>query len=582
MNIADQLTKALNYCQSSDFDKAIPIFKNILRKKPDQIEAIANLAVIFSNQKKFTEAEKLFSKAITYGAKDRNIIFNQINIKIELKKIDEANQLLEQFNQTKDIQFYLVNLKILRIKNKKSMAMDVINEITHSSFYQNYELRLGVAYTYNYFKNYPEAICLYKDLYKENKQNLTVLFNLGVSLNNNHNYSEAVEYFRKAEEYTGFDSTIKKNIAASFLHQEMYSAALDELQKCIKIDKSDYDCHMKMAYIHILEEKISKAIEIYDEVIAVEPTFYTAWQDKSFIKLVMSEFSQGWDLYRYRQLQDSEKCKVDDFGVMNIDWDKKINIHQEQGVGDWIFHLRFLSLVKDKYKNISISIDERIHPILKENFPGITFNIDSIIDRDEQNINLATIGRFLINSKDDIKRIKNWTISKPLEKSIINNTYSKTKKNIGLSWMSENKDWGDNKSMDISLLRPLIEKSEYNFINLQYGEIKNQINKYSKSFNIDIKNEHGIDVYNNIYGLAQLINECDIIVTISNLNAHIAGSLGKKTFLLLPKSNGKMWYWTEEEDVSNWYPSVTVIRQNKNESWKESIDKTIDLIEKSR
>ena len=49
------------------------------------------------------------------------------------------------------------------------------------------------------------------------------------------------------------------------------------------------------------------------------------------------------------------------------------------------------------------------------------------------------------------------------------------------------------------------------------------------SNNVGIKNEHGIDLYNNIYGLAQLINECDVIVTTSNLNAHIAGALGKKT-----------------------------------------------------
>jgi tetratricopeptide (TPR) repeat protein len=579
MNITNQLAKAIQHCQLSQFDRAIPILKNILRKKPDQVEAITNLGVIFAHQKNYKEAERLFDQAQVFGATDRNFLFNLINIKIEMHKIDEASQILKKLDRNKDAQFYIVKLKLMRIENKKRIAMDVINDILHSEGRSHYELRFNIAYTYNYFKLYDNAICLYKELYKENNHNESILYNLGVSLNNNHQYSEAIEYFRKAEDYVGFSSNIKKNIAISLVHQGMYSDALNELKQCIAIDKTDYDCLMKIAYILELDGKTDQAIDIYDEVISLEPKFYTASQDKSYIKLKMGDFHQGWDLYRYRQYQDLKKCKINDFEILKIDWQKKINIYEEQGVGDWVFHLRFLSLVEKNLHNASVIIDKRFHPLLTDNFSGIKVNTASEINKDEQNINLATIGRFLIHSKNDIHNIKKWKLNQPLESSILNNTFSKTKKNIGISWMSENKNWGDDKSINLDWLKPLlIKQAEYNFINLQYGEIKEQIDQYVTSNNVDIKNEHGIDLYNNIYGLAQLINECDVIVTISNLNAHIAGALGKKTILMLPKSNGKMWYWTEENGISNWYPSVTIIRQDKNETWKDSIEKVIHLI----
>ena len=127
----------------------------------------------------------------------------------------------------------------------------------------------------------------------------------------------------------------------------MYSDALNELKQCIAIDKTDYDCLMKIAYILELDGKTDQAIDIYDEVISLEPEFYTASQDKSYIKLKMGDFHQGWDLYRYRQYQDLKKCKINDFEILKIDWQKKINIYEEQGVGDWVFHLRFLSLVEN-------------------------------------------------------------------------------------------------------------------------------------------------------------------------------------------------------------------------------------------
>ena len=53
---------------------------------------------------------------------------------------------------------------------------------------------------------------------------------------------------------------------------------------------------------------------------------------------------------------------------------------------------------------------------------------------------------------------------------------------------------------------------------------------------------------------AALIQAVDIVITISNSTAHLAGALGKPTLLLLPSGKGQLWYWTEVDSHIPWYP----------------------------
>ena len=51
---------------------------------------------------------------------------------------------------------------------------------------------------------------------------------------------------------------------------------------------------------------------------------------------------------------------------------------------------------------------------------------------------------------------------------------------------------------------------------------------------------------------------------ITKLPIHITG-LGKKTFLLLPKGKGRLWYWSSEKKKSIWYPSIEVVEQKNDD-----------------
>jgi hypothetical protein len=59
----------------------------------------------------------------------------------------------------------------------------------------------------------------------------------------------------------------------------------------------------------------------------------------------------------------------------------------------------------------------------------------------------------------------------------------------------------------------------------------------------------------------------DMVVTTSNTTAHMAGALGKPTWLLLHKGISPHWYWGRDGETTPWYPSLHLLRQAMDGDW---------------
>jgi hypothetical protein len=94
---------------------------------------------------------------------------------------------------------------------------------------------------------------------------------------------------------------------------------------------------------------------------------------------------------------------------------------------------------------------------------------------------------------------------------------------------------------------------------------------------IDIINLKDVDIFNDIDSLFSLVDACDFIVTSSNVTVHISGSLGKKSYLLIPNDKGKLWYW-HEHVRSIWYPSVQIFNQLHDGNWQKPITDVYEKI----
>ena len=144
---------------------------------------------------------------------------------------------------------------------------------------------------------------------------------------------------------------------------------------------------------------------------------------------------------------------------------------------------------------------------------------------------------------------------------------------IGISWTSKNKEMGEDKSIHLENLLPILKLKNITFLDLEYENSEKEKQNLLEKIGTKIYRISGIDYFNDILGVSSIINACDLIITCSNVNAHLSGALGKQTFLLLPIGKGRLLNWSSINYESVWYPSIKIFKQTYPGNWNDPIEK---------
>jgi hypothetical protein len=368
--------------------------------------------------------------------------------------------------------------------------------------------------------------------------------------------------------------------------------ALASYNKAIEIDPDYVQAYSNRGNVLQDLNRINEALASNDRAIDIDPNYAEAYWNKSLIYLMMGDFNKGWDLYTRRWNVKSNVSKKFDTKIPN--WDGRTDNSQikilfwaEQGIGDEIFYFGILKNLTEINSKITYSADIRLHTLFKRSMPEVEFidrnNIDAECNENSFNYQapIGDIGLICsVNSALKHKKPKPFFIVNNLNKTgLINiNKNNNHKAVCGLSWKSANQTIGSSKSLDLIELSPLLLIEGVEFVSLQYGTTKDEINFVEEKIGIKIHTAEELDIYNDIDGLVSLISGCDFVVTTSNITAHLTGSIGKKGIVLLPFSKGKIWYWHSGEGQSAWYPSLLLTSQTEMNNWAEPIAKSKEWI----
>jgi hypothetical protein len=258
---------------------------------------------------------------------------------------------------------------------------------------------------------------------------------------------------------------------------------------------------------------------------------------------------------------------------------KNLIVISEQGIGDEIFYIRVINQVQLKVEKLSVMVDKRLIGIFTRSFPTVNFlekdnNLDcSEFDAQISIGSLAAIMKIhLLTEKNSNKPylICNQGLSDQIKKTFL----FSDKYVSGISWRSSNLKIGKQKSINLTELDEIFQTINCEFINLQYGNIADEVIAAERVAGIKLKQVGDIDLFLDIDSLLSIINLCDIVITTSNVTAHLAGAIGKKTLLLLPYAQGRVWYWHQEK-INTWYPSIKQFFQDSDLAWGSTINEIV-------
>ncbi|NJM28085.1 MAG: glycosyltransferase family 9 protein [Pseudanabaena sp. RU_4_16] len=74
------------------------------------------------------------------------------------------------------------------------------------------------------------------------------------------------------------------------------------------------------------------------------------------------------------------------------------------------------------------------------------------------------------------------------------------------------------------------------------------------------------DRLNDFADTAAIIAQMDLVITVDTAVAHLAGSLGKPVWVMLPFAAD--WRWMLGREDSPWYPTMRLFRQRQNGDWE--------------
>ena len=433
-------------------------------------------------------------------------------------------------------------------------------------------------------KNYKEAINLIKKSINLNKDNYSAFNNLGTCHSNLGNHDESLKNYDKAIKLKPNYAQAYNNKGVILKNLGRIDEAIESYNKAIKLKPGYHDPINNLGFIFQLQKDYKKALLHFNKALELDHGSENKKFNIGLLNLKFKKFKEGWEGYELRKKLKNRDIKLkrsDSFKNPILDQlkNKNILIYAEQGLGDIIQFSRYIKLLL-KFNN---KITFKIYPSLLKLFKPLNncceltslevdplkfdyvcslLSLPIIFKTDYTNVPSVT-QEFLHIEKDKISfwqnEIKNYNFK------------------IGIAWRGnvENKLMFD-KSIELKLFNNISNIKNIDLISLQ------------KDFKPKLENTNGLIKIKNFKNLdngkdafldtAAIIKNLDLIISVDTSIAHLAGTLGKNTWLILKCDPD--WRWFLDDNKTPWYPSMSIFRQDQIGSWKNPFTQIESNLEK--
>ena len=145
---------------------------------------------------------------------------------------------------------------------------------------------------------------------------------------------------------------------------------------------------------------------------------------------------------------------------------------------------------------------------------------------------------------------------------------------IGLVWRTgDGRSGGDRRAnLPVAALAELVGRSQGSFVALNAEDRRAEISAAGLSHRIvDLGAELARSA---IWSeMAAAVASVDLLIAVDSPAAHLAGAMGRPTWLLLAQPTA--WCWFREREDSPWYPSLRLLRQPKPGAWDSVVNQVV-------
>ena len=238
-------------------------------------------------------------------------------------------------------------------------------------------------------------------------------------------------------------------------------------------------------------------------------------------------------------------------------------------VGDQLRLARLIALAARRVRRCIVLAEPRLIPIYQRSYPEVDVRND-VKDQESATAeadfvaSYETLWEHLGSTERSI--VEGFAPLQP-DPALVHRFRSRYKTGgralVGISWKSTNQ----NKDCPlISDWAEMMKGLAVDFVSLQYGEVKQEIDTLRSLSGSNLVYDDTVDSMHDLDRFAAQVSALDSVVSISNTTVHMAGALGMKSVVILDDKSHLPWpYYLSR---SPWYPSTILIRRRRR-AWLE-------------
>lgn len=417
--------------------------------------------------------------------------------------------------------------------------------------------------------DFPQSYQLLLAALKEDPNLSGAWNNLGVRLHDQRRWAPAAAAFAKALSFAPEAELQKANYAWNLHHAGREDEALPIMLEVVAKHPGTAQHWVNLSQIHLSLNQTAEALVCAEKACSIAPRDHMPLLSLALSQLRSGNYAEGLKNYEARfpyipVLKEFLNYPYPMWRNQDIR-DQRLFIAAEQGLGDSVMFLRFIPEAIKRARHTVVFVHDSCYRLFKRNLSGNVeiHPLPSALPVADIFTPMLSLPVALGLTNDQIKasyaqQRTSYTPCKLPDKP--------RWKRIGICWAGDPAHDNDRyRSARLEDFIPLAEAADTQLYSLQIGERSKDLDTLATHAMI-----HNMAPYlKTALDTASFIrHELDAVVTVDTSVAHIAGSVGKPTFMVLGK-RAVDWRWLTGEGQTPWYPSMKLFMQKENNNWKE-------------
>jgi tetratricopeptide (TPR) repeat protein len=384
------------------------------------------------------------------------------------------------------------------------------------------------------------------------------LIGLGVVSRSQGRLEEAVARYQQALALVPDHPETRSNLGVALVDLGQPEEAIPHYERALTVQPNRAETHSNLGIALQRQGRYAEALACYERALAVKPDYAEAHFNRAHTLLSTGELDEGWQEYEWRFAVARYDRKFD-----QPSWSgeplggRGILIHAEQGFGDTLQFVRYVSRVAERGGRVVLEVPASLVRLART-VAGVSEVVAAgdPLPSFDCHCPLLSLPRVF---KTNLATIPNTVpyLSAPAEPSAVWAERIPTTPGlrVGVTWAGTAVG-----AIDLRFLQPLWELDGISWFSLQVGGRSD-----------DLSSLGGVKIADLSPWLADFaetaaaVCRLDLVISVDTSVAHLAGALGRPTWLLLRYP--PEWRWLLEREDSPWYPTARLFRQRKERDW---------------